>query len=76
MGPKDRTSSQMTWMGQTLVGRNDVYNSDGSYAGSNERVVGGTQHYDRSGNRSGFTSSDGTRYDASGNPAPNHDPYD
>ena len=75
MGPNDRTSTQMTWFGSPLSGWNEVRNSDGSYAGSNQQVTGGTQHYDASGNRSGFTTSDETRLDASGNPNPNHDPY-
>ena len=77
MGPNDRTSSPMSWFGNELPNWNEVSNSDGSHAGSNERVAGGTQHYDSHGNRSGFTSNDGSMYDADGNLAsPDYDPYD
>ena len=78
MGPKNtgRTSTPMTTLtGERMNGWNDVRNSDGSYAGSNQAVTGGTQHYDSSGNPSGFTDTKGNHYDASGNLAPNHDFY-
>jgi len=76
MKPTNRTSSQMTFMGVTLPGWSEVHNSDGSFAGSNQRVVGGTQHYDSHGNPSGFTDTSGNRYNPSGNLAPDYDPYD
>lgn len=75
MVPNNRTSTPMTWFGNTLTGWNEVRNSDGSYAGSNHQVTGGTQFHDSKGNASGFRSSDGTMHDASGRPDPNHDPY-
>lgn len=78
MGPKNtgRTSTPMTTItGERINGWNDVRNSDGSYAGSNQAVTGGTKQYDAGGNYKGFRDNNGNQYDASGNLAPNHDPY-
>ena len=70
MGPNDeeRTTEEMTRFGEELEEWNDVYGGDGELAGSDHDVVGGTEHFDREGEYTGFTSDDGQEYDAVGNP--------
>ena len=66
MEPKNRTSYRMSMFGIELPNWNQVDNSDGTNAGSNERVEGGTQHYDSSGNPTYFVDDDDRIYDVNG----------